>query len=122
MSEVRNIGQPPPAATGNTASGDERAPLSPPLAEAIAVAEQHSQAGRLPEAEALCRDILRTQPDCAPALHLLGIVTYQAGNLPSATRWRNCSASWRNLLRLLCNGASAFGGRLGSRRNITARS
>src|SRR6266568_2610498 len=84
MSEVRNIGQPPPAATGNTASGDERAPLSPPLAEAIAVAEQHSQAGRLPEAEALCRDILRTQPDCAPALHLLGIVTYQAGNLPSA--------------------------------------
>jgi hypothetical protein len=81
MSEVRN--------TGNIASGEDRTPetrvsVSLPLAEAIAVAEQHSQAGRLPAAEALCREILNAQPECAPALHLLGIVTYQAGNLPSA--------------------------------------
>jgi tetratricopeptide (TPR) repeat protein len=54
------------------------------LDQALALAEQHLQAGRLPAAEALCRDILRARPDCAPALHLLGIVVYQAGNLPEA--------------------------------------
>jgi hypothetical protein len=40
--------------------------------------------GRLPAAEALCRDILRAQPDCGPALHLLGVITCKAGNIPDA--------------------------------------
>ena len=42
------------------------------------------QAGRLPAAETLCRDILRVRPDWAPALHLLGVVLYQANNLALA--------------------------------------
>ncbi len=89
MTEIRNTGQATPAETENTASGEDQTPemrvsVSLPLREAIAVAEQHSQAGRLPAAEALCREILSAQPECAPALHLLGIVTYQAGNLPGA--------------------------------------
>jgi tetratricopeptide (TPR) repeat protein len=58
--------------------------LSLPLEQVLALAEQHLEAGRLPAAEALCRDILRARPDCAPALHLLGIIAYQAGNLPAA--------------------------------------
>src|SRR5579872_7083837 len=58
--------------------------LSLSLDRAMALAEQHQQAGRLPAAEALCRDILRARPDCAPALHLLGIVVYQSGNLAAA--------------------------------------
>src|SRR6266567_970046 len=89
MTEIRNTGPATPAEPGNTASREDQTPetrvsVSPPLREAIAVAEQHSQAGRLPAAEALCREILSAQPEYAPALHLLGIVTYQAGNLPSA--------------------------------------
>jgi len=52
--------------------------------QGIAAAERHSQAGRFSAAEAICGDILRGQPECAPALHLLGIVAYQTGDLPSA--------------------------------------
>src|SRR5216684_2283362 len=89
MSDVRSTGPNKSAEPGNTVGSDDQAPeprvsIPLPITEAIAAAEQHSQAGRLPEAEALCREILRAQPNCAPALHLLGIVTYQAGNLPSA--------------------------------------
>jgi len=89
MSKVRNTGPATPAAPGDIVSGEDRTPempvsVSPPLMEAIAVAEQHSQAGRLPEAEALCREILLSEPECAPALHLLGIVTFQTGDLPRA--------------------------------------
>ena len=58
--------------------------LSLPIEQVVALAEQHLEAGRLPAAEALCRDILRARADCAPALHLLGIITYQAGNLALA--------------------------------------
>src|ERR1700721_1467443 len=70
--------------------GDINAPpeipvsLSLPLEQVLALAEQHLDAGRLLAAEALCRDILRARADCAPALHLLGIIAYQAGNLPAA--------------------------------------
>ena len=71
-----------------TGKGDINAPpeipVSLPLEQVLALAEQHLDAGRLPAAEALCRDILRARADCAPALHLLGIIAYQAGNLPAA--------------------------------------
>jgi tetratricopeptide (TPR) repeat protein len=89
MSDIRSTAPATSGEPGNAVGGDDQAreprvsiPL--PLTEAIAAAEQHSQAGRLPEAEALCREILRTEPDCAPVLHLLGIVTYQAGNLQNS--------------------------------------
>lgn len=58
--------------------------LSLPLDQALALVDQHLQAGRLPAAESICREILRAQPDCAPALHLLGLVAYRAGQLPLA--------------------------------------
>ncbi len=58
--------------------------LSLSVDQALALAEQHLQAGRLPAAEAVCRDILRARPDCAPVLHLLGIIVYRAGDLPAA--------------------------------------
>jgi tetratricopeptide (TPR) repeat protein len=79
----------PTTGPGYTSGGADQTPETRvsealPLMEAIAVAEQHSQAGRLAAAEALCREILHTQPECAPALHLLGIVSYQTGNFPGA--------------------------------------
>jgi tetratricopeptide (TPR) repeat protein len=58
--------------------------LSLPLEQALALADQHLQAGRLPAAEATCRDILRARPNCAPALHLLALIAYQVGKLPLA--------------------------------------
>ena len=70
---------------GTVGAGPENpVTLSLPLNQALALAEQHLQAGRLPAAEGLCRDILRARPDWAPALHLLGIILYQANNLASA--------------------------------------
>src|SRR5579863_7044014 len=69
--------------TADTGAATE-IPVTLTLDQALALAEQHLQAGRLPAAEALCRDILRARPDCAPALHLLGIVVCQAGDLPGA--------------------------------------
>ena len=47
--------------------------------QAMQLASQHQSAGRLAEAEALLRQILQGQPKHAHALHLLGVVAYQAG-------------------------------------------
>ena len=40
---------------------------------------EHHQAGRLPQAEALYREIIALDPNCADALHLLGVVALQVG-------------------------------------------
>jgi tetratricopeptide (TPR) repeat protein len=49
------------------------------LEQALQLASQHQAAGRLPESENLLRQILKINPQNAHALHLLGVVTYQAG-------------------------------------------
>jgi tetratricopeptide (TPR) repeat protein len=67
----------------NTGAGDQNK-VTLTLPQALALAEQHMQAGRLAQAEQLCKDILRAQPNHAGALHLWGIVAYQARNLPAA--------------------------------------
>jgi tetratricopeptide (TPR) repeat protein len=78
--------------------------LSLPVEQVLALAEQHLQAGRLPAAEALCRDILRARPDYAPALHLLGIIVYQAGNLPLAIDLvRRATAADGSVALYFCN-------------------
>lgn len=55
-----------------------------PIPQVIALAEQHRDAGRLAEAENLCRQILQAQPRNPGALHLLGIIAHQAGNASAA--------------------------------------
>jgi len=67
---------------GSNSHGAESVPLR--LDDALARAEQHMQAGRLPAAEALCSEVLGIRPDCAPALNLLGIIAHQKGQLPNA--------------------------------------
>src|ERR1700742_1795115 len=46
--------------------------------QAFALAQQHHQAGRLAEAEALYRQILAVKPNDAEAWHLLGIIGLQS--------------------------------------------
>ena len=48
-------------------------------------ARVHHTAGQLAEAEVLYREILEFSPDHPDALHLLGVIAYQVGQLHS--RW-----------------------------------
>jgi len=54
------------------------------IQQSLDLAQQHRQAGRLHEAEALCQQVLAEQPDQADALHLLGIVAFQSGRSDDA--------------------------------------
>src|SRR5262249_49285562 len=49
------------------------------IPEALAIAVQHHQAGRLRTAEEIYRQILQTEPNQADALHLLGVIADQVG-------------------------------------------
>jgi protein O-GlcNAc transferase len=48
------------------------------------LAQEHQQAGRLPEAEAIYRAILSEQPHNADALHLLGMLEFKKGRSDAA--------------------------------------
>jgi predicted O-linked N-acetylglucosamine transferase (SPINDLY family) len=48
-------------------------------ADVLSIAIQHHQAGRLPQAEALYRQILEADPAHADALHLFGVIALQRG-------------------------------------------
>ena len=50
----------------------------------IAGALEQFQAGRIQDAERVCRGILEQKPDHAEALHLLGVVCHRLGNGDSA--------------------------------------
>lgn len=52
---------------------------SPSIAEALRVGREHHQAGRLAEAERVCRSILEVDPDQPDALNLLGVIANQTG-------------------------------------------
>ena len=56
----------------------------PPHRDALDTALAHHAAGRLAEAEAICRGIVGAQPDHADALHLLGMLAYESGELLAA--------------------------------------
>jgi tetratricopeptide (TPR) repeat protein len=51
---------------------------------AIQAALAHHRAGRLPQAEAIYRQILQVTPTYVDALHLLGLIAYQVGNSEAA--------------------------------------
>lgn len=54
------------------------------VSAALQLALDHHGAGRIPEAEAIYRQILAADPRHPHALHLLGLLAYQAGNLTKA--------------------------------------
>lgn len=55
-------------------------------AQALQLAAQHQQAGRLAQAEGVLRQILQQRPNDAEALHQLAILAYQAGKMPLAVQ------------------------------------
>ena len=57
--------------------------------QAIQLALQQHQAGRLPQAEALYRQVLQGEPDHPDALHLLGMLVHQAGDSAGAVELIN---------------------------------
>jgi len=71
------------------------------IPEALAIAIQHHQAGRLQAAEQIYRQIVKVDPNQADAIHLLGVIAYQAGNLDEAV------ASYRRALELKPDHAKA---------------
>jgi thioredoxin-like negative regulator of GroEL len=50
-----------------------------PMANALAIAIEHHQAGRLVQAEQLYREVLQQQPNHVEALHRLGVIASQIG-------------------------------------------
>jgi len=54
-------------------------PQSRTIADAVRIALEHHQAGRLPEAERTYQRILDVDPNNADALHLLGVIAHQLG-------------------------------------------
>jgi tetratricopeptide (TPR) repeat protein len=52
--------------------------------QALQIAVEHHQAGRLAEAEAIYRQVLTQFPDHADALHLLGLLAAQTGHADAA--------------------------------------
>lgn len=57
------------------------------IAEALAVALEHHQAGRLPEAEQIYRQILAADSQQADAWHWLGVLTLQMEQYPQAAEY-----------------------------------
>src|SRR5258706_11978072 len=60
---------------------------SPELQAALHAALERLKAGQLPQAEALYRDILRTDPAQAVALQFLGVIALQHSNYALAVQW-----------------------------------
>ena len=70
-----SIAAPTPVSTSGTVTPDQ----------AMELASQHQAAGRLAEAEGILRQVLTVKPNDAHALHLRGVIAYQAGQPQLAT-------------------------------------
>jgi Flp pilus assembly protein TadD len=80
--------------------------------QALAAAVQHQQAGRLADAERLCRRVLAADSRNADALNLLGVVAYQTGRpelaidlIGQAVSINNAEASFHSNLGVVLKGA-----------------
>ena len=54
------------------------------IEQAVQIALQHHQAGRIAEAEKIYREVLNQRPNQADALHLLGVIALQVSRFDDA--------------------------------------
>jgi protein O-GlcNAc transferase len=73
------------------------------LEQALQLAAQHHRAGRLAEAESICRQILAVWPNQPDTLDFLGILSYQAGQI------RESENLLRQAIAARPNGAGHYG-------------
>jgi Flp pilus assembly protein TadD len=59
----------------------------PSVVEALSIGIGHQRAGRIAQAEAVYREILRFEPSNPDALHLLGLAAHEAGDDAAALEW-----------------------------------
>lgn len=57
------------------------------LPQAMQMALAHYQGGQLPQAEAICHQVLRISPKQPDALHLLGAITLNDARIEESIRW-----------------------------------
>lgn len=59
----------------------------------LSVAKAYLRHGNIPDAEAIYGEILDDNPDCAEAIHFLGVAAMQKGHLDEAHRLRGSYSS-----------------------------
>jgi predicted TPR repeat methyltransferase len=79
------------------------------MGQDLELAKQHLSAGRLAEAESICRQILAVHPQQAEALHSLGIIHYHLGNaLYERGQLEDAIGAYRQALALRPDFVEAF--------------
>lgn len=61
--------------------------INPALHQAIQAAWMHQQAGQVQQAEAICHRLLQAVPNQPDALHVLGVIALQDGNIEIAVQY-----------------------------------
>lgn len=87
----------------------------------VHIARQHADAGRVSEAEGLCRQALKQQPDSGEAFALLGLLQCRAKRYDRAIEFlKRAIAIDENVAEFHCNLGVALGGRGDSEQAIAA--
>lgn len=95
----KQTGRRPPSRRAAREAGELE---SSAVSRGLAAVLQRYQAGQLPEALSVCRQVVQQHPHQAEPLHLLGRLLYQAGHLEAAEE------SLRSTVRLAPNYAAAW--------------
>jgi len=70
-------------------ASDENGSKTLTISQALALALDYFQAGKMPESERVCRQVLAVAPDNAEACHLLGLIAKEVGKHELAIQWLN---------------------------------
>jgi tetratricopeptide (TPR) repeat protein/SAM-dependent methyltransferase len=78
------------------------------IPQALQIAMDHHNLGRLSEAGSIYQRILQVQPDHPDALHLLGLIAYQTGHLDDAVRLIGSAVGVQPTDSMYCNLGNAL--------------
>lgn len=78
------------------------------IPQALQIALEHHQLGRLAQAEAIYQQILQIEPGNPDALHLLGLIAYQTGHIEAAEELIGKAISVQPSASMYCNLGNAL--------------